>query len=1043
MTARIAYLEAVVGADITNFRREMRNVRSELGGVTSAFASIQRAGRIMTFALTAPLVGLGGVLVSSASDFEASMRNINSIAGLTEAQFQSLSDRTLEFGSSIRSGPLGAAEALYTVFSAGITDMEQAFSIAEISAYTAEAGLSDLETTTNALAASLLSYGDTSEEAALRASNSLTRMVQVGVGTMEEFASAVGYVLPAAAAAGFGIEDLYGHMAFLTQRGFSASRAATSLNAAISSLISPTSAMEGAFASLGVNGIEGLVEEYGTLDQAILAVAGTTDGSMASLRELFSTERSARAVFAMINNVDALSAALGEFNTDLDSATMDAWEQQMMSNAAQTDLMKSAFQGLGIVIGTHIIPMVAPLITGLRDFALHLSNTNPAVLDLAVGFGAIAAAVGPMLWILGGLANPIVLFTAALAGLGAWASGNGDRIRGVLDDIFGSFHVSMFVGAINQFLDAFGILNDVEMGFNIDSRGWDDEILVPRTIQERLQAGFDNVTINLRSTFSHMWNNARNWFSNTLIPEADTLFGGWISTVADLFSGSSGEGGDTPAFGFLSNILQAVKDFSFEETFPSINAALNSLLGNMGNWLLTEGVPTFSRGLGLFVGEIGQSLAGLINNIFSGGDSNEINLDAMGFVMSGDFTPTETDSIDMNSVFIEPFLSGLTTAFEDAEFDSWAEGAWTTVIGALGAVATVAFFGSLLTGAGIMGSFGTALGVVFTAGKWVVGLGAMAMKPVFASMTAAIGGSSFAASVGAWAIGFASMLGVVLAGVGLGVLIAGALEEAGVGEDIRNGIDDILGEGTMENLNRNFENFVYHITGNEDMINWDTPENNVGDMDQNGVDDNLMSPMATNTNSQQAAMTLASNQVQVTMDQAAFEEQLNSFGMVDLEAQVALNEQQVYDELMMVDDAVTEYPYSGIDLTVQADTSQAEQSIVNMSNLVPQSMTVSIGISVAINDIIGNIMGTVDSILDSLPGFASGGRPTGLSIVGEEGPELFVPDSMGTIIPNDALGASNGSGGGSVTYNNEITINGATNVDNILYELRRRGIRLS
>jgi hypothetical protein len=50
--------------------------------------------------------------------------------------------------------------------------------------------------------------------------------------------------------------------------------------------------------------------------------------------------------------------------------------------------------------------------------------------------------------------------------------------------------------------------------------------------------------------------------------------------------------------------------------------------------------------------------------------------------------------------------------------------------------------------------------------------------------------------------------------------------------------------------------------------------------------------------------------------------------------------------------------------------------------------------------------------------FANGGRPPvgKASIVGERGPELFVPRSAGTIIPNNAIG-----GGG--TTNNMITVN--------------------
>ncbi len=50
-------------------------------------------------------------------------------------------------------------------------------------------------------------------------------------------------------------------------------------------------------------------------------------------------------------------------------------------------------------------------------------------------------------------------------------------------------------------------------------------------------------------------------------------------------------------------------------------------------------------------------------------------------------------------------------------------------------------------------------------------------------------------------------------------------------------------------------------------------------------------------------------------------------------------------------------------------------------------------------------------------GFAEGGRPTPNtpSIVGERGPEVFVPDTSGTIIPNEQLG------GLTINFNGNIT----------------------
>ena len=78
-----------------------------------------------------------------------------------------------------------------------------------------------------------------------------------------------------------------------------------------------------------------------------------------------------------------------------------------------------------------------------------------------------------------------------------------------------------------------------------------------------------------------------------------------------------------------------------------------------------------------------------------------------------------------------------------------------------------------------------------------------------------------------------------------------------------------------------------------------------------------------------------------------------------------------------------------------------------------------------------------------LLGFADGGRPPvgKPSIVGERGPELFVPDGTGTIIPNHRLG-----GGAKITIQNNIDARGATQdfvkaLPAILAESNRRAVQ--
>lgn len=80
---------------------------------------------------------------------------------------------------------------------------------------------------------------------------------------------------------------------------------------------------------------------------------------------------------------------------------------------------------------------------------------------------------------------------------------------------------------------------------------------------------------------------------------------------------------------------------------------------------------------------------------------------------------------------------------------------------------------------------------------------------------------------------------------------------------------------------------------------------------------------------------------------------------------------------------------------------------------------IAIELKATATKLLSNIIGSFGSIL----GFANGGNPpiNKPSIVGERGPELFVPKQAGTIIPNGQFGMG-GGGGGPVT-NNYITNN--------------------
>ena len=79
-------------------------------------------------------------------------------------------------------------------------------------------------------------------------------------------------------------------------------------------------------------------------------------------------------------------------------------------------------------------------------------------------------------------------------------------------------------------------------------------------------------------------------------------------------------------------------------------------------------------------------------------------------------------------------------------------------------------------------------------------------------------------------------------------------------------------------------------------------------------------------------------------------------------------------------------------------------------------------VRLGVNTILGGIAPGIFGGLPKLLGFSKGGRPPvgRPSIVGEKGPELFVPRRSGTIIPNDKLG-----GGGSTNINVNVDASGS------------------
>jgi TP901 family phage tail tape measure protein len=397
----------------------MRDIRNEVGVLSEAMGGLAGLGRTLTYTVTAPAIAFGTMAVQQASEFDAAMRNINSIVGMSEDQLGSLTQQVLDFGKTTRGGVTESANALYTVFSAGILDTATAFNIMTVASKTAEAGLADLEGTTQSIVGTQLAYNDLSQEFTQRTSDALTRMVQVGVGTMDEFTHALAGITPQAAMMGMSLEELTGDLAFLTQRNQSASNAATNLNNALTSLAKPTEAMTAAMHELGVSGAEELISKFGGVNGAFKALIGTTNGTQQEIQALFNNIRGARAINVFASDIDGWTAAMENFNSSIEGSTMRAWDEQSKSFASHFDKMQSAMSAAAIVVGQALIPVLIPLLDKITGIALAFTELDPEVIQFGLSVVAAVAAAGPLLWLFGGLATaitPVGIAMSLLAG---------------------------------------------------------------------------------------------------------------------------------------------------------------------------------------------------------------------------------------------------------------------------------------------------------------------------------------------------------------------------------------------------------------------------------------------------------------------------------------------------------------------------------------------------------------------------------------------------------------------------------------------------
>lgn len=357
------------------------------------------AGKKLTMGVTAPTVALGAVALTAFAGFESGMLRVKALTGATETQFAALEAQTKGLGRT-------------TVFTAG--------QVAGAQGFLAQAGFKVnevLEATPGILDLASAAQMDLAETADI-ASNVLTgygkdasqinEVNNVLVGTftnsntsLEQLGESMKLAGPVAAAMGIEMDETAAILGKLGDAGFQGSLGGTAVRGALAKLAKPAAEAVQILGKLGIDQDQ-LLDSQGNVKSLIGAVEilGAKGATAGDLLTIFG-QRAGPAMTSLVQQgADSIRELRGEISESSTAAEIAATMNSGL--AGKMALLKSSAEGLAIAVAeSGLVEWFTDMVLWATRLLTKFSEANPRFLKFATVALAVAAALGPLLIIIG------------------------------------------------------------------------------------------------------------------------------------------------------------------------------------------------------------------------------------------------------------------------------------------------------------------------------------------------------------------------------------------------------------------------------------------------------------------------------------------------------------------------------------------------------------------------------------------------------------------------------------------------------------------
>ena len=597
--------------EIIETEQELRNLQTETDKTNTAFAKIGAAGEVMQnvgdkisgageklLPVTAGITALGTAAVKTGADFDAAMSKVAAVSGTTGEDLEALRAKAREMGSQTKFSASEAAEAMNYMAMAGWKTEDMLSGIEGVMNLAAASG-EDLATTSDIVTDALTAFGLTAADSAhfadvlaAASSNANTNVSMMG----ETFK----YAAPVAGSLGFSVEDTAQAIGLMANAGIKSTQAGTSLRSIMTALAGDVKFCGESIGEVEIQttNADGSMRELSDiLTDCRTAFTGLSESEQASAAQALVGKNTMSGFLALMNaapaDIDKLSGAI----SNCDGTSLSMAETMQDNLAGQLTILKSQLEELAISFSDILMPAIRSIVSHIQGLVDKLNQLDPQTKETIVKIALVAAALGPMLIVLGktisGVGSVLSLVSKAPAAIGA-AKGGITAVTGALGVSMGT--ILAVVAAIAALVAAFmhlwktnedfknnilGIWEQIKSTFSNLTQGITDRINALgfnfESCTDMLKSAWDALCNLLAPVFEGVFQNIANIFS-----EISGIILGLLDVFIGLFTGNWSQLWDG-----IKGIFTSIWDF-IVNTFSNILNTLKGIADVVLGWFGTS-----------------------------------------------------------------------------------------------------------------------------------------------------------------------------------------------------------------------------------------------------------------------------------------------------------------------------------------------------------------------------------------------------------------------------------------------------------------------